>query len=57
MLPRDELIKRAENKEEISRVIDKAEQAIKNWEVVVTDFLLASRSDRSTVTLSKPDRS
>ncbi|MEM6612441.1 MAG: photosystem II S4 domain protein [Cyanobacteria bacterium P01_C01_bin.72] len=38
MLPRDELIKRAENKEEISRVIDKAEQAIKNWEVVVTDF-------------------
>jgi len=38
MLPRDELIKRAENKEEISRVIDQAEQAIKNWEVVVTDF-------------------
>ena len=38
MLPRDELVKRAENKEEISRVIDKAEQAIKNWEVVVTDF-------------------
>jgi len=38
MLPRDELIKRAENKEEISRIIDQAEQAIKNWEVVITDF-------------------
>ena len=39
MLPRAELLKRVENKEEISRVIDKAEQAIKTWEVVVTDFL------------------
>ncbi|MEO1465949.1 MAG: photosystem II S4 domain protein [Cyanobacteria bacterium J06633_1] len=38
MLPRDELIKRAENKDEISRIIDQAEQAIKNWEVVITDF-------------------
>ena len=39
MLPREDLLKRVENKEEITRVIDKAEQAIKNWEVVVTDFL------------------
>ena len=39
MLPREELLKRVENKEDITRVIDKAEQAIKNWEVVVTDFL------------------
>ena len=38
MLPREDLLKRVENKEEITRVIDKAEQAIKNWEVVVTDF-------------------
>ena len=38
MLPRENLLKRVENKEEITRVIDKAEQAIKNWEVVVTDF-------------------
>ena len=39
MLPREDLLKRVENKEEITRVIDKAEQAIKNWEIVVTDFL------------------
>lgn len=39
MLPREELLKRVENKEEITRVIDKAEKAIKTWELVVTDFL------------------
>lgn len=39
MLPREELLKRVENRDEIARVIDKAEQAIKNWEVVCTDFL------------------
>ncbi len=39
MLPREDLLKRVENKEEIARVIDKAEQGIKNWEVAVTDFL------------------
>ncbi|MTF38868.1 photosystem II S4 domain protein [Cyanobacterium aponinum] len=39
MLPRDELLKRVENKEDIARVIDKAEKAIKTWELVVTDFL------------------
>ncbi len=38
MLPREELLKRVENKDEIVRVIDQAEQAIKNWEVVITDF-------------------
>ncbi|MEM7593827.1 MAG: photosystem II S4 domain protein [Cyanobacteria bacterium P01_A01_bin.83] len=39
MLPREDLLKRVENKAEITKVIDKAEQAIKNWEIVVTDFL------------------
>lgn len=39
MLPREDLLKKVENREEIARVIDKAEQAIKNWEVVATDFL------------------
>ena len=39
MLPKEDLLKRVENKEEITRVIDKADGAIKNWEVVVTDFL------------------
>jgi photosystem II S4 domain protein len=39
MLPREELLKRADNREEIARIIDLAEKAIKNWEVVLTDFL------------------
>ena len=39
MLPKEDLLKRVENKEEITRAIDKANLAIKNWEVVVTDFL------------------
>ena len=39
MLPKEDLLKRAENKETLSRVIDKAEQAIRTWEPVTTDFL------------------
>lgn len=39
MLPRVELLKGIENREVAARVIDLAEQAIKTWEVVVTDFL------------------
>ena len=39
MLPREELLKRVENKEEIARIIDKAEKAFKTWELVVSDFL------------------
>jgi len=39
MLPRIELLKGLENREVAARVIDLAEQAIKTWEVVVTDFL------------------
>jgi photosystem II S4 domain protein len=39
MLPREELLKSVTNREEVSRVIDKAETAIKTWEVVLTDFL------------------
>jgi photosystem II S4 domain protein len=39
MLPREELLKGVENRESIARVIDLAEQAIKTWEVVLTDFL------------------
>lgn len=39
MLPREDLLKRVENRDDIARVIDKAEQTIKNWEVVATDFL------------------
>ncbi|BAZ03865.1 photosystem II S4 domain protein [Calothrix sp. NIES-3974] len=39
MLPRDELLKGVENRETVARVIDLAEQAIKTWEIVPTDFL------------------
>ena len=39
MLPREELLKGVENREAVARVIDKAEQALRTWEVSVTDFL------------------
>ncbi len=39
MLPREELLKGVENRDSLARVIDQAEQAIKTWEVVLTDFL------------------
>ncbi|HBB30994.1 MAG TPA: photosystem II S4 domain protein [Cyanobacteria bacterium UBA8803] len=39
MLPREDLLKGVENREIVARVIDQAEQAIKTWEVVLTDFL------------------
>jgi photosystem II S4 domain protein len=39
MLPRDALLKNVENRETIARVIDQANQAIKTWEVITTDFL------------------
>ncbi len=39
MLPRDELLKGVENRDAAARVIDQADQAIKTWEVVPTDFL------------------
>lgn len=39
MLPREDLLKGIENREAAARVIDQADQAIKTWEVVCTDFL------------------
>jgi photosystem II S4 domain protein len=39
MLPREELLKGVENRDTAVRAIDLAEQAIKTWEVMVTDFL------------------
>ncbi|MBW4518403.1 MAG: photosystem II S4 domain protein [Scytolyngbya sp. HA4215-MV1] len=38
-LPREELLKGVEQRETIARVIDQADQAIRTWEVVTTDFL------------------
>lgn len=39
MLPKENLLKSVENRDCVSRVLDQAEQAIKTWEVVETDFL------------------
>ena len=39
MLPKEDLLKRAENREALARIIDRAEQAIRTWEPVATDFL------------------
>jgi photosystem II S4 domain protein len=39
MLPREELLKLAENRDTVARSIDLANQAIKTWELTVTDFL------------------
>ncbi len=39
MLPREEILKGVENRDTIARVIDRTEQAIKTWEVALTDFL------------------
>ncbi|ACK66845.1 photosystem II S4 domain protein [Rippkaea orientalis PCC 8801] len=39
MLPREQLLKGIENREEIARIIDLAEIALKTWEVAISDFL------------------
>ncbi len=39
LLPRAELLAKVENRAAIARIIDLAEQALKNWEVVCSDFL------------------
>lgn len=39
MLPRDELLKQFENRETGARLVDLAEQALRTWEVAVSDFL------------------
>ena len=39
MLPKEDILRRAENKEALSRIIDRAEQAIRTWEPLATDFL------------------
>jgi photosystem II S4 domain protein len=39
MLPKDDLLKGVDNPETLTRVLDQADQALRTWEVVVTDFL------------------
>lgn len=39
MLPRDELLKSVNDRDRMARILDRAEEAIKTWEVTPTDFL------------------
>jgi len=39
MLPREELLKGVSEREALARILDLAQQALKNWEIVLTDFL------------------
>ncbi len=39
MLPKDDLLKGVENRETLVKIIDRAEQALKTWEIVQSDFL------------------
>lgn len=39
LLPREDLLKGIDNREAVAKVLDKAEIALKNWEVVLSDFL------------------
>ncbi|MDC0834296.1 photosystem II S4 domain protein [Leptolyngbya valderiana BDU 20041] len=39
MLPRDELLNSVENREAVAKILDRAEDALKTWEIAQTDFL------------------
>ncbi|MEM6836762.1 MAG: photosystem II S4 domain protein [Cyanobacteria bacterium P01_C01_bin.120] len=39
MLPKDDLLKAVENRTVMTRILDLADQAIRTWEIVLTDFL------------------
>ena len=39
MLPKEDLLKHSDHKETLARIIDQAEQAIRTWEPIATDFL------------------
>jgi photosystem II S4 domain protein len=39
MLPKDDLLKSVEHRDCLARILDQADQALKTWDVVVTDFL------------------
>ncbi|MEA5418680.1 photosystem II S4 domain protein [Spirulina sp. CCNP1310] len=39
MFPKADLLKGVEHREAVTRVLDQADQAVRTWEVVVTDFL------------------
>ena len=53
MLPKDDLLKSAENRDRLARVSDQADQAIKTWEIVVTDFLSPPEQAEATAMLQR----
>lgn len=53
MLPKTELLHGAEHLETLTRIIDQAEQALKTWEVVQTDFLSPPELGEAQSLLSK----
>jgi RNA-binding protein YlmH len=53
MLPKTDLLKGIENLDQISRVLDRADQAIKTWEVVFTDFLSPPELAEAQTVLAK----
>lgn len=53
MLPREQLLKGIENRDCIARLIDHAEQAMKTWEIVLSDFLSPPELAESQKVLSR----
>ncbi|WP_410510654.1 photosystem II S4 domain protein [Nodosilinea sp. E11] len=53
MLPKDDLLKAVENRDCLARVLDQADQAIKTWEIVVTDFLTPPEQMEATALLQR----
>jgi len=53
MLPKDELLKGTNERQELARILDLASQSIKNWEVVLTDFLSPPVLNEAEQMLSK----
>lgn len=39
MLPKEDLLKGIDNRDIVARILDRAEQSLRTWEVVLTDFL------------------
>jgi photosystem II S4 domain protein len=53
MLPKTELLQGSEHPETLTRLIDQAEQALKTWEIVQTDFLSPPELEEAQILLSK----
>ena len=51
MLPRDELLKSVENREALAKILDRAEEALKTWEITQTDFFVSPGVIRGSETV------